>query len=238
MANYSRDELNAMSRSELKKVYKSARRNLMRNIRSMEKEGAQFDINMRPDIPKKITPGSVMKLQQLNNVDYRASHATVIDPETGKERTWKQYQKDKRSASARKGARTRKRIKEVTLNIKYIEIVDGYMEDAVNKAGSGLHKIEQREEALIDILGPYQSWKLLMAEAYQSEESTKMLNKALVAMERSIKECVDDIINASDAGVVYTQTWKLGNAIRGLIGKYSAMSSDQAQNIRGGGWFD
>lgn len=125
MARYSREALNAMSQDELKQVYRSVRKNLLRNVNKMEKEGATFDTNMRPDIPKKITAGSIAKLQKYNDPDYRYSHASIKDKISGKIENWKDYQKEKRREAGRKGARHRKDKKNKPNRVHYVSIVDG-----------------------------------------------------------------------------------------------------------------
>lgn len=61
--------------SELNAVYRQVRSNYLRNIRSMESRGYEFDRDMRPDIPKRITEGSIRRIQKLNQNRYqRASY--------------------------------------------------------------------------------------------------------------------------------------------------------------------
>lgn len=239
MPTYSREELNAMSQRELNKAYRTVRRNLLRNVRGMERKGATFDRDMRPDIPKNITAGSVLKLQQMNDAQYRASHATVKDKLTGKEINWQDYEKERRKASARKGARTKKRMKEAQLNIKYIDIVDGYIENAVQNAGVYITDDPNGyERAQREVLEPYEHWKLLMGEALQDENTTKALNKALISMQSKIWDAVYVITHDSSTEIVCSHIWKLNNVIISLMSKYSAFSAEESQNMRGGGWYE
>ena len=65
--------------SELNALYRSVRSNYLRNIRSMENRGYNFDKNPRPAIPKRITEGSIRKLQRLNENRYNNAYIVTED---------------------------------------------------------------------------------------------------------------------------------------------------------------
>lgn len=67
--------------SELNAAYRAVRKNYLRNLRSMERRGYVFEGDMRPSIPKRITEGSIRRLQRMN--ERRYDHAYYADPETG-----------------------------------------------------------------------------------------------------------------------------------------------------------
>ena len=74
-----------MSRqSELNAAYRSARSNYLSNLRSMESRGYEFDRNMRPDIPKRITEGSIRRIQNLNQNRYRHASYNGYTGEEGR----------------------------------------------------------------------------------------------------------------------------------------------------------
>lgn len=76
--------------------YRAVRKNYLRNIRRMESKGYTFDRDMRPSIPKKITPASIRKIEKLNAKRYDYAHISESD------------RAQKRSEAAKKGWQTRK----------------------------------------------------------------------------------------------------------------------------------
>ncbi len=86
--------------------YRAVRSNYLRNIRSMEQRGYVFDRDVRPDIPKKITPGSIRRLEKLNKNRY--DHAYLVDPNTGEVLGKGQYARTvERQRAAKKSAKSR-----------------------------------------------------------------------------------------------------------------------------------
>lgn len=93
--------------SELNKAYRAARENYLRNLRSLENRGYIFDRDMRPAIPKKITAGSVRRIEKMNQGRY--NHAYLVDPDTGEVLgKGKQAKKIERSLASKRGWKTRK----------------------------------------------------------------------------------------------------------------------------------
>ena len=90
--------------AELNKAYRAARENYFRNLRSMENRGYNFDRDMRPAIPKRITEGSIRRIEKMNRDRY--NHAYIVT-ETGIAKG-KEAQKIERSLASKRGWKTRK----------------------------------------------------------------------------------------------------------------------------------
>ena len=238
MPKYSREELNAMSQRELDKAYRTVRRNLLRNVRGMERKGAIFDRDMRPEIPKNITAGSVLKLQQMNDAQYRASHATVKDKLTGKEISWEDYERERRKASARKGARTKSRKKEVKVSLKYVNILDTYIRHTQAGAGSGLKSRALREEAKKLFRSEVtNTWERVKAGVAKSDGSFVVLERIIKSAESSIADACQVIIYSSSWEEIEDRTYWLREVVKNISKSFSAFSMDESQNIMGGGGF-
>ena len=231
MPIYTRDELNAMSREELKQAYKSVRRNLLRNVNKMEKEGATFDMDMRPDIPKKITPGSISKLQQYNDPSYRAKHATIIDKLTGKIQSWTDHIKEKRSQAARAGARKRKNKAKKPNKTPYISIVGNkvrwlYEGVMANVAPSSCSKHEATATKLM--------WDNLVDSAVSSGNSDA-LNDYLQEYQSLIMGFLDVMYYESDREEVQIAFSELANYFSVAMDQiYDAIDAAQFQQYSGG----
>lgn len=219
--------------------------NLRRTLIRMERKGAILSdeqkaiVNTKPSEFKRGEINTTVERQLLGIRKRIPQDALYIDPETGKTVNWGEHQRERRSASARKGARTKKRMKEAQLNIKYIDIVDGYIENAVQNAGVYITDDPNGyERAQREVLEPYEHWKLLMGEALQDENTTIALNKALISMQSKIWDAVYVITHDSSTEIVCSHIWKLNNVIISLMSKYSAFSAEESQNMRGGGWYE
>lgn len=219
--------------------------NLRRTLRSMEKKGATLSDEQRAIVetnPSEFKRGEInAKVErQLLGIRKRIPQdASYTDPETGRTVSWGEHQKERRSAAARQGARTKKRMKEAQLNLKYIDIVDGYIEHAAQDAGVRItDDPDGYERAQREVLEPYEHWKLLMGEALQERDKTIALNKALIALQSRIWDAVYVITHDSSTEIVCHHIWKLNNVITSLMSKYSAFSAEESQNMRGGGWYE
>lgn len=78
------------SKSRLKAEYRRLRKNILANIRRYKSQGAHVPVKV-PDIPKKITEGSIRRLQKLTP-EYIKERSTIIDPRTTEVITVKQKQ--------------------------------------------------------------------------------------------------------------------------------------------------
>lgn len=219
--------------------------NLRRTLKSMENKGAtlspeqQAIVDTKPSEFKKGDINAQVERQLLGIRKRIGKDAMYENPETGEVMRWGDYQKERRSASARQGARTRKRLKEAQLNLKYIDIVDGYIEYAEKDAGLRItDDPDGYDKAQREVLEPYERWKLLMGEALQDRNKTIALNKALIALQPRIWEAVYVITHDSKTDIVCHHIWKLNNVITSLMSKYSAFSAEESQNMRGGGWYE
>lgn len=62
--------------------YQKQRKRIQSTIRRLRKEGYFPAINIIPDIPKRITQGSIRKLQKID-IEYIYKHSVFLDVETG-----------------------------------------------------------------------------------------------------------------------------------------------------------
>ena len=92
--------------SKLQEEYKRVRRNLLQKVRRAEKRGYIFESEVVPKIPKKITKGSINRLQKISSKLYQK--AEFLDVETGEILTSKEGRKLEKQRSRRK-AQERKR---------------------------------------------------------------------------------------------------------------------------------
>ena len=68
---------------ELNRQYYNARRNYIRNIKSLEDRGYDVSALNIPDKPQKITEGSIRRIKDLNEKRYKKSTFQIIDNDTG-----------------------------------------------------------------------------------------------------------------------------------------------------------
>lgn len=82
MASKKKKQISEKQR-ELNRQYYNARRNYIRNIKSLEDRGYDVSALNIPDKPQKITEGSIRKIKELNEKRYKKSSFEIIDTETG-----------------------------------------------------------------------------------------------------------------------------------------------------------
>ena len=137
----------------LNREYGRIRRNYLRNIRRMEQEGLRFSQDMRPKIPKRITKGSIRKLERMNTPEYRYGKVFyIVDPETGEYLgKVKDAKKAKRSLAAKKGWKTRK----ANQARHMIDVTAGAINasaDALDDADSSMYGFYSHIERIMDMI--------------------------------------------------------------------------------------
>lgn len=135
--------------SELNAAYRAVRSNYLRNIRSMERRGYVFERGMRPSIPKRITEGSIRRLQRLNEGRY--SHAYLVDPNTGEVLAkGKRAQGLERSLASQRAAQTR-RANRAREEIEQFAGAMGYETEQADPEGSTARFFGQQMDIIKDI---------------------------------------------------------------------------------------
>lgn len=135
--------------SELNAAYRAVRSNYLRNIRSMERRGYVFERDMRPSIPKRITEGSIRRLQRLNEGRY--SHAYLVDPNTGEVLAkGKRAQGLERSLASQRAAQTR-RANRAREEIEQFAGAMGYETEQADPEGSTARFFGQQMDIIKDI---------------------------------------------------------------------------------------
>ena len=125
----------AKSKSSYIDEYRKARKNLLQNIRRLEKRGYDVSKIKIPDIPKRITQKSIKKLKEINEQRYNKATKTRIkfNPKTGKEE--KITEKGLRAKYHEKVESTRKAIekRKENKNRRIIEDIHRRNEDYVKQ---------------------------------------------------------------------------------------------------------
>lgn len=102
----------AKKKSKTQQEYQKERRRIQRRVRELEKRGYFFDVSPLPDVPKRITEGSVRRLQSIDlKKIYQA--ARYVDIETGEIISGRKRRNIERQEAAAKAAATRKRNQDI-----------------------------------------------------------------------------------------------------------------------------
>lgn len=218
--------------------------NLRRTLRSMQSKGAtltaeqQAIVDMKPSEFKRGTINAQVERQLLGVRKRIGKEAIYVDPETGEAMRWEDYQKERRRASARKGARTKARAKEAKLHLKYINILDSYINHAQADAGAGLTNQKLRPDAIrLFRLQVSNVWKQVKNEALSSEGSLKVLERVIKSAEADIKYCCERVVMSSTWEELEDRSFWLHNVIESISKNFTAFSMDEGQNIMVGGGF-
>lgn len=156
--------------SELNALYRSVRSNYLRNIRSMERRGYVFERDMRPSIPKRITEGSIRRLQKLNQGRY--NHAYLIDPNTGEVLAkGKRAQGLERSLANQRAAQTR-RANRARAEIEQFAGAMGYETEQAEEGGTTARFFGQQMDIIKDISerSRYDDWYAIERAAMLREK--------------------------------------------------------------------
>jgi hypothetical protein len=97
----------SQAQQELERQYRRERRRIQDFIRSNKKRGYRFEGELVPAIPKKITAGSVRKLQSITP-EFLRTKATAYSEELDAIISGTEKKKEEQKERARKAARTRK----------------------------------------------------------------------------------------------------------------------------------
>lgn len=90
----------------IRETYRKLRRNLLSQARKLEKQGFTGAREKIPSIPKKITEGSIRRLQKLSEGKYRSLKEGLT---TGEGKTVREVEYERRKESARKAKESRER---------------------------------------------------------------------------------------------------------------------------------
>lgn len=82
MASKKKKQLSEKQR-ELNRQYYNARRNYIRNIKSLEARGYDVSALNIPNVPQRIEEGSIRRIKDLNEKRYKKATFEIIDTETG-----------------------------------------------------------------------------------------------------------------------------------------------------------
>lgn len=217
--------------------------NLRRTLRSMQSKGAvlsdeqQRIVDTKPSEFRKGDINAKVERELLGIRKRIRKEAKYVDPETGEVTSWERYQKERRSASARKGARTKARKKEAKANFKYIEWLDKRVSWGLRTAGSALPDVDPEEAQRIYRAEVYDAWERIKADAFSSQVSLVTMERMIKSAEAQITECFDVIVWSSDWDVVLSKMYLLRNVIISLGRGFSAFSAYESENIMDGGGF-
>lgn len=218
--------------------------NLRRTLRSMQSKGAvlsdeqQRIVDTKPSEFRKGDINAKVERELLGIRKRIGKEAKYVDPETGEVTSWERYQKERRSASARKGARTKARKREAKLHLKYINILDGYINHAEAGAGAGLTNQKLRPDAIrLFKVQVSNVWRRVKNEALSSEGSLTVLERVIKSAEADIKYCCERVVMASTWEELEDRSFWLHNVIESISKNFTAFSMDEGQNIMDGGGF-
>jgi len=82
MASKKKKQISEKQR-ELNRQYYNARRNYIRNIKSLEDRGYDVSALNIPNVPQRIEEGSIRRIKDLNEKRYKKATFEIIDTETG-----------------------------------------------------------------------------------------------------------------------------------------------------------
>lgn len=198
----------------------------------MEKEGAWFNQPMIPNRPKRITKGSIRKLERMNTQGYRYSRARIKDPKTGQTLKFSTYAKNKRSEASKKGWITHRK-KEEPADGERINRLDSIMQEFMLGAGG---KIPARQEYLdmiaeirSDVMRVYNMWMNMLDETNDPDKYDS-LSKSIIAHESEIAYSVEVTIEDSDAYTVSLHIEKIETALRAIstTANFSVLDVEEA----------
>lgn len=186
----------------------------------MEKEGSGFNQPMIPERPKRITRGSIRKLERMNTQEYRYSRGRIKDPDSGRTVKYSTYMKKKRSAAAKKGHRTRQK-KSTPADGERITRLNDIMEEFMLSAGGKIPARQEYVDTIVevraDVMRVYNTWDSVVGTAEQEEGGLAALSKALITHEADIANSVEVAIEDSDGDRVALHIEKIATAIRSVI---------------------
>ena len=103
---------NKMTKEEINKQYHKERARIKRLVSFYEKRGFEFqNVKILPDIPKKITEGSIRRLQKITKETIQGK-GTYTNKETGKTITGKTYIKQQKQKKYKPKSTSKKKAKE------------------------------------------------------------------------------------------------------------------------------
>lgn len=218
--------------------------NLRRTLRSMQSKGAVLSDEQQRIVdtkPSEFRKGDINAKAERELLGIRkriGKEAKYVDPETGEVTSWERHQKERRSASARKGARTKARKKEAKLHLKYINILDAYINHTEANAGSGLKSQSLRLQAVKLFRSEVSNtWVRVKGEALSSEGALDVLERVIQSAEADIKYACERVIMSSTWEEVEDRSFWLHNVIESISKNFTAFSMDEGQNITDGGGF-
>ena len=95
------------TQKELEKEAKRLLRNIKRRVKSAQKRGYSFSTDYVPNLPKKVTEGTIRRLKKYTP-EYQAKHSVYVSP-TGVEISGTERKKQEYTERSKKAAETRKR---------------------------------------------------------------------------------------------------------------------------------